>query len=316
MEGLLPILCFTALSTLVAIYYFHKFTGGKSKPKLPPGPWTLPIIGSLHHLNSALPHRRMMELSRRYGPVMFLRLGENPAVSSAEAAAQVMKTNDLAFSSRPRSVMLDILGGGGKDIAFAPYSEHWRQMRKVCIVELLSAKQVRRMEGIRTHEVGSLLRSIAAFASSKGGTTLNVSQMAAALGTNVVTQAVFGGKFAQRDEFLHELDKAFVLAARSSLVDLFLSSRLVRWLSTEEKQMSRCYGRIQHIITDIIDHRKGAQSCAGDGACSTKEEDLLGVLLRLQTEDSLQFPLTAEVIGAVLFVSTYFSLCSSIFLSE
>ncbi|KAK1677084.1 hypothetical protein QYE76_037932 [Lolium multiflorum] len=295
MEGVL-ILFFTAVSALLALC-FLKFSGGKSKPrhKLPPGPWTLPIIGSLHHVISTLPHRRMTELSRRYGPVMLLKLGEVPSVfiSSSEAAAEVLKTNDLAFASRPSSVTLDIFGGGGKDIAFAPYGDRWRQMRKVCIVELLSARQVRRMEGIRAQEVGNRLATITA----SNGATLNVSHMVAALSVDIVTRAVFGGRFTQQDEFLREVDKAFALVAGSSLVDLFPSSRLVRWLSSGERHMRRCYGRIQHVITDIIDERKAAS----DGVCSTNEEDLLGVLLRLQLDDSLQFPLTAEVIGAVLF---------------
>uniref|UniRef100_A0ACD5YAQ6 Uncharacterized protein n=1 Tax=Avena sativa TaxID=4498 RepID=A0ACD5YAQ6_AVESA len=65
--------------------------------------------------------------------------------------------------------------------------------------------------------------------------------------------------------------------------------------------MRRCHGRIQGIIADIIDERKAALA-ARDGNCSsTDEEDLLGVLLRLQLEDPLEFPLTTEIIGAVLF---------------
>ncbi|KAM0915394.1 hypothetical protein ACQ4PT_010889 [Festuca glaucescens] len=226
---------------------------------------------------------------------MLLKLGEVPTVfiSSAEGAAQALKTNELAFSSRPRSVTLDIFGGGGKDIAFAPYSDHWRQMRKVCVMELISSKQVRRMEVIRVQEVGNLLDSITA----SNGATLNVSQMLAALSVDVVTQAIFGGKFAQQDEYLREVDKAFVLVSGSSLVDLFPSSRLVRWLSSDERRMRSCYGRIQRIITDIIDERKAARD-GSHGVCGTNEEDLLGVLLRLQLEDSLQFPLTAELVVA------------------
>jgi cytochrome P450 len=94
----------------------------------------------------------------------------------------VFRTNDVAFSGRPSSVTLDIFGGGGKDIAFAPYGDRWRQMRKVCVMELLSTKQVRRMEGIRAEEVGNLLGSIAA----SNGAALNVSKMVAALSADVV----------------------------------------------------------------------------------------------------------------------------------
>ncbi|KAM0910412.1 hypothetical protein ACQ4PT_014149 [Festuca glaucescens] len=296
MEGWL-ILCI-AISTVLALW-FAKLSGGKSNAKkrqLPPGPWTLPIIGSLHHVASILPHRRMMELSHRHGPLMHLMLGEVPTVivSSAEAAALVMKTNDLAFSGRPHSATLDIFGCGGRGIVFAPYGDPWRQMRKVCVMELLSAKQVRRMDGIRPDQVGILLRSIAAASSA-----VNVSDMVMALSNDVVSRAVFGGKFPQQEEYLRNLDEAFVLLGGFCLVDLFPSSRLVRWLSSGERGMKRSYGHVQRINTDVIERRKAARAA---GVCSrADDEDLLDVLLRLQEEDAFTFPLTTESIGAVLF---------------
>jgi cytochrome P450 len=307
MEVLLS-LCLIALSTLLVLW-FLKLSGGKEKPKkqlLPPGPWTLPVIGSLHHVVSVLPHRTITELCRRHGPVMHLKLGEVPTVvvSSAEAVELVMKTKDLAFASRPRSVTMDIFGCGGKDISFAPYGEHWRQMRKVCVVELLSCKQVRRMEVIRAGEVGSLLQHIAGAASA--GATINISEKVMALSNDVVTRAVFGSKFTQQGEYLRELDRALRLMDGLSLVDIFPSSRLVRWISNGERQMKRSYGNIQRMIASVIEERKRNHAARG-GAGGGCDEDLLDVLLRLQQEDSLEFPLTTEAIGAVLFVSPSFS---------
>ncbi|KAF6994053.1 hypothetical protein CFC21_010843 [Triticum aestivum] len=292
-------LCLISLSTVLALLFLKLSSRkNKSKKKLPPGPWTLPIIGSLHRVVSALPHRTMTELSRRHGPLMFLRLGEVPTVvvSNAEAAALVMKTNDRAFASRPCSATQDIFGCGGKGIAFAPYSDHWRQMRKICVTELLNSKQVRRMEGVRAEEAGNLVRSITASA----GATVNVSEKVRALSNDVVCRAVFGGKFARQDEYLRELDEAFALVGGFCLVDLFPSSRLVRWLSNGERRMRTSYGRIQRIIAGIIDERKDTRA-AGVAGGSTDDEDLLDVLLRLQLEDSLEFPLTKEIMGAVLF---------------
>ncbi|KAM3387704.1 hypothetical protein ACQJBY_010508 [Aegilops geniculata] len=298
MEGWLA-LCFIALSTLLALW----FSGGKSKLKkhlhLPPGPWTLPIIGSLHHVVlGTLPHRTITDLCRQHGPLMLLKLGEVPTVvvSSAEAAAEVMKTNDVAFSNRQTTQLQEIMGFGGKGIIFAPYGDHWRQMRKVCIVELLSSKQVKRMERVRAEEVGGLLRSVTAAAAA--GAAANLSEMFAALGNNVVARAAFGGKFARQEEFLRAMDQIMDLLGGFCLVDLFPSSRLARGLSNGERRIKRIRDLIEHIITEIIDERKAARE-ADHGACSTDDEDLLDVLLRLQEEDSA-YPLTTEIIVTVL----------------
>ena len=83
-----------ALSVSVLVVLLSKLIKSlllaKPKLKLPPGPWTLPVIGSLHHLIIAggLPHHAMRRLSHKYGPVMMLRLGEVPTlvISSPEAA--------------------------------------------------------------------------------------------------------------------------------------------------------------------------------------------------------------------------------------
>ena len=60
---------------------------------------------------------------------------------------------------------------------------------------------------------------------------------------------------------------------------------------------------MQCIIANVIEERKAARA-AGVGPDDDKE-DLLDVLLRLQKDDSLEFPLTTESICAVLFVSIF-----------
>ncbi|SPT15489.1 unnamed protein product [Triticum aestivum] len=253
----------------------------------------------------------MMDLSRRYGPLMHLMLGEVPTVivSSAEAAALVMKTNDLAFAGRPHSATLDIFGCSGRGIVFAPYGDPWRQMRKVCTMELLSSKQVKRMDAIRPEQVGNLLRYVAAAAST--GAAVDVSEKVMALSNDVVSRAVFGGKFPQQEEYLRELDEAFVLLGGFCLVDLFPSSRLVRWLSNGERHMRRSYGHIQRINADVIKGRKAARAAAQDDASSTDDDDLLDVLLRLQEKDAFTFPMTTESIGAVLFIHNFINVLVS-----
>jgi cytochrome P450 len=269
--------------------------------KLPPGPWNLPVIGSLHHLaGTKLSHRGLLRLSRRHGPLMLLRLGEvaTVIVSTPKAATEVLKTNDLAFATRSSSPMIDVVSSGGKGLIFAPYGEHWRQMRKVCVVELLSARQVRRIESIKQDEVVRLVEIVAA--ASSAASVVDLGEALAKLTNNVIARTTFGGKCRQQEEYLRELQRIAILVAGSSLVDLFPSSRLVRWLSSTPRDVRRSHALVQRILGDIIEERKERKPGAG---AVRDDEDVLDVLLRLQKEDALPFPLTTEIIGAVIFVS-------------
>lgn len=287
----------------------------ETSTRLPPGPWNLPIIGSLHHLVGSPPHRALLSLARQHGPLMLLRLGEVPTVigSSPEAAMEVMKTNDPVFASRPRGAMLDVVSFGGKGIILAPYGEHWRQMRKVCVVELLSARQVRRMERIRQSQLSHLTESIFIAAASASPTiVVNLSQGFTELTNNVISRAVFGGKCQQQQEYLQELSIVTMLVGGFSLVDLFPSSWLARWLSRATCNLRRSHDQVQHIISGIIQEPKEKQSASAFPG--HQDEDLLDVLLRLQEEDSLTFPLTMEIIGAII-ISPHlyaFSVCTCI----
>jgi hypothetical protein len=137
------------LSLILVMFFIHnvrkRISIDKISSNLPPGPWKLPIFGSIHHLIGALPHHRMRELSQKYGPLMHLQLGETSAivVSSKEIAKEVLKTNDVTFAQRPRFLGAEISSYGFTDIVFSPYGNYWRQLRKICTLELLSAKRVR-----------------------------------------------------------------------------------------------------------------------------------------------------------------------------
>ncbi|KAH1137790.1 hypothetical protein GYH30_027690 [Glycine max] len=74
---------------------------------------------------------------------MHLQLGEISAVvaSSPKMAKEIVKTHDVSFLQRPHLVFGQMISYGGLGIAFAPYGDHWRQMRKMCATELLSTKR-------------------------------------------------------------------------------------------------------------------------------------------------------------------------------
>ena len=125
------------------------------RPRLPPGPWRLPVIGSMHHLVNVLPHRALRDLAAAHGPLMMLRLGQTPLVvaSSKETARAVLKTHDTNFATRPKLLAGEIVGYDWADILFSPSGDYWRKLRQLCAAEVLSPKRVLTFRHIREQEV-------------------------------------------------------------------------------------------------------------------------------------------------------------------
>ena len=68
-----------------------------------------------------------------------------------------MKTRDLAFASRPRLFMVDRFYYGTGGIGFAPYGEHWRQARRVCVTHMLNPRRIVSFGRVRGQEVRALV---------------------------------------------------------------------------------------------------------------------------------------------------------------
>ncbi|KAE8124352.1 hypothetical protein FH972_019250 [Carpinus fangiana] len=189
------------------LYVFKRIRNGK--PNLPPSPPKLPIIGNLHQ-HGTLPHRSLQALSNKYGPLMFMYLGNAPTlvVSSADMARKMMKTHDVIFSNRPKITAANILLYGSKDVAFSPYGEYWRQARKICVLELLSLKSVQSFQYVREEEVEGLINKIRDMC--RKGASVNLSEMLIATTNNIVSRCILGRKFEEEEDgFIPSLKATF-----------------------------------------------------------------------------------------------------------
>ncbi|CAN1794048.1 Desmethyl-deoxy-podophyllotoxin synthase [Linum perenne] len=215
-EQLLFLALITILTSTLILLNLRSKSTNKDRNPLPPGPRKLPLIGNLHHLaTSSLPHRRLNELAKQYGPLMHLQLGEIPTVviSSPEVAKQFMKTHDLNFCTRPLSPASAIIFYGGRDIGFAPYGDYWKHMRKICAVDLLSAKRVRSFVPVIEEEIDNLRRLI--FRSD--GQVVNMSRMVKSLGNSFTCRAAFGHE--DTDSILESLIADHLARRRSAAVE-------------------------------------------------------------------------------------------------
>ncbi|CAL1352722.1 unnamed protein product [Linum trigynum] len=299
--------CLFTLATILALTFFiiRKQRTKTAASNLPPGPWKLPVIGNLHQMVGDHPHRRLRDLARKYGPdVMQLQLGELPhiVISTPEAAKLVMKTHDLAFASRPSLLVADIIYYGGKDIALAPYGEHWRQMRKICTLELFSAKRVQSFRHIREEEVSNLVAALSRAADA--GEPVDLTRMLLTLTSTITSRAAFGRVQELNDAFQMVMDNISDVCAGFKISDLYPSIKLLPVLTGYRAKLVEMRKAADSVLDRIIDEHKSRRRAGRENG--GEKEDLVDVLLNCQEEHDLGIPITMEVIKSVtteLFVA-------------
>ncbi|KAJ6733391.1 PREMNASPIRODIENE OXYGENASE-LIKE [Salix koriyanagi] len=293
-----PILLASLLFIYVALRLWRKSKGSDhSTPTLPPGPWKLPLIGNMHQLAGSLPHHRLRDLAKKYGPVMQLQIGQvsTVIVSSGEAAKQVMKTHEINFVERPCLLVASIMFYDRKNIGFAPYGDYWRQMRKVCTLELFSAKRVRSFRSVREEEVSSFIRNIHA----KAGSPINLSKMMLDLSNGVIARTSIGKKSKNQEGFLPIIQDVAEALAGLNIVDLFPSAKFLYKISKLRSRLERSHQEADEMLENIINERRASK----EGRKTDQDNEvevLLDVLLNLQNQGSLEFPLTTDSIKAII----------------
>lgn len=299
--------CIAVLALIV-----HAILGATSPSgkRLPPGPWQLPLIGSLHHLliPAALPHRTLRDLSQRHGPLMLLRICERAAVvvSSAAAAREVLhRRDDDAFEQRPRTPGLDELyARHGTGIVFAPYGEHWRLLRRVLAAALLggAARHDDAFRRAREDEAARLAASF--FPSAKA---FNVDERLAEFVADSAARAIAGDGMPDRAAFLEMMEHALDFSSVFDLRDLFPSSRLVRLLPRNRKA-ERTRREAARLMDDIVKRHEERRKATGDGD-DGGHGGMVDALLRIREDGATgASSLTRGVIMAMLVVISHLSL--------
>ncbi|KAJ6740756.1 CYTOCHROME P450 FAMILY 71 PROTEIN [Salix purpurea] len=188
--------------------------------KLPPGPTGWPVFGSLHLLGK-LPHQDLHQLAEKYGPIMYMRLGLVPTVvvSSPRAAESILKTHDLVFANRQPNEAAKYISYEQKNVSFAPYGSYWRNVRKMCTLELLSNHKINSFMSTRKEELALLIGSIKD--ASRERAAVDLSAKVSSLSADISCRMVFGKKYLEKefDEkgFTPVIHEAMRLAASFNL---------------------------------------------------------------------------------------------------
>ncbi|XP_076949167.1 6,7,8-trihydroxycoumarin synthase-like [Bidens hawaiensis] len=292
---------FTLLAIFVYLFFLHKKY--KILPsKRPPGPPGLPVIGNLHELDTSNLPDHLWRLSKRYGSLMSLRLGlvQTMVVSSAEMAKQVLKTNDLIFCNRPVLTGQQKLSYYNKDIAFAPYNEYWRQMRKTCTLHLLSVKQVNSFLPVREEEVFDMIDTLKTRV--RKNNLVNLSQTLLVLTSNIISRMAFGKRTAEYDDEKQEVTQfsELILRCQKMFAKFFYRDVIpfMGWLDIVNGSVSnleKIFKDMDEFYQEIIDQHENQLN-----EPNNMQEDMVDILLKLKKDSDCSVKLTYDHIKGVL----------------
>ncbi|CAI9112804.1 OLC1v1013299C1 [Oldenlandia corymbosa var. corymbosa] len=252
-----------AIILLNLFFSFRKKNNNKSRTKLPPSPPKLPLI---------------------------------VVVSSPRLAKEVLRTNDHAIANRPQIFSAKHLFYDCTDMVFSPLGNYWRNIRRICILELLSPKRVQSFSFVREEEVGKLVRRVA---ESRRGTT-NLTNALALYVNNLVCRVAFGRDFSEggdhiKHNFKKLLEEYQILLGGFSIGDFFPSLEFLHKFTGMESRLKNTFRRFDLFFDEIL---KDHQNPEG----SKDQKDLVDVLLEVQQKEDAENHLTTNNIKAIILV--------------
>ncbi|XP_024537078.1 cytochrome P450 71A1-like [Selaginella moellendorffii] len=302
MDSLLLELPLVAFIVSLFCFILNRFSRSKQHFSLPPSPPALPVIGHLHLIGD-LPHHSMLELSKKYGEFMFLKLGSlnTLVVSSPDAAKIVLKTLDPEFAMKPEHLEAKYASCGGRGIIFAQYGEHWRQARKLCTVQLLSTKRVESAEPNRKLEMGLLLTDL--WKCAEDGAVVNLTNKLSDFAFNVMLKMVTGKSHSSSASSTDEEEQArsikdglteFVREGTGMHIATFFP--WLKWVDKQVYKLVSVHKRVDKILQSEIDrHREKL----GNSQASMEQQDFIDVMLmESDANDANIKAMTVDVLAA------------------
>ncbi|KAG2705347.1 hypothetical protein I3843_05G044400 [Carya illinoinensis] len=266
MEDILLYSILSLLTSLVLLALKHYFQTRRLDKNLPPSPPnSLPIFGHLHLLKKPL-HRTLYSLSQKYGQVLSLRFGSRlvVVVSSPSAVEECFTKNDIVLANRPAMLAGKHLGYNYTTVTTASYGDHWRNLRRISSLEVLSTHRLNMFSGIRRDEIKHLLRKLS-HNSCKDFAKVELKSLFSELTFNIVMRMVAGkryygyGKDVKDEEEarqFREIMKEVTSNGGASNPGEFVP--LLRWIDRGgfEKRLKRLANRTDAFLQGLIDEKR------------------------------------------------------------
>ncbi|EFJ29451.1 hypothetical protein SELMODRAFT_91577 [Selaginella moellendorffii] len=256
--------------------------------RLPPGPISFPVVGSLLSLRQPL-HRHFARLADRYGPIVFLKIGMVPYViaNTARAAEFFLKIHDAEFANRPQSEeFFRIFSFGWSDLAFRSPGPEWKLMRKICATNLFSNAMLATSAPYRRSQLQSAMDAI--LDRSRGGEPVNLRTLFARYTSGSLCLTLFSEEC---PEVVETINNMAGQAINLNIGEIIPSLDWMDLHGVYAKMRGEIMPRIKALLDDQVREHQERKKAAGDGFVC---RDFVDVLISLDESDKLS---DQEIIG-------------------
>ncbi|KAF5182066.1 Cytochrome p450 [Thalictrum thalictroides] len=289
---------------VVSLHQFFRRKTRNSNGQLPPGPRGWPLVGNLFDLGK-VPHQTLLDLGKKYGPVMWLQFGamNDVIIQSSKAAGEMFKNHDLTYSGRTVTDAMTACKYHEGSLAFSQYGSYWRTVRRLCITELTVNKRVNETTSLRRKGIDKMIEWIDNEAKHQGGVQIGhfVYLMNFNLiGNLMLSRDLIDPQSAEGPEFYGAMEKLMKAAGQPNVSDFF---PFLKWLDPQRvrKKMEDAVGQGIDIVTGFIKERIEEQN-SGE---QKKRKDFLDILLDYEGEGEGPAAKISERAAVVLILEMF-----------
>ncbi|KAG5243261.1 cytochrome P450 [Salix suchowensis] len=216
----------------------------------PPGPPAWPIFGNIFDLG-AIPHHTFYKLKEKYGPVIWLKLGytNTLVIQSAEAAAELFKNHDRAFSDRKVPLVLTAHNYNQGSLGIGRYGPNWSMLRRLCSSKLMITKQLDQTAVLRQKCIDDMIKYIEEdVAHYLFIMTFNL------MGNLVLSRDLVNPRSIDGHEFYDAMNKLTKWAGTPNVADFF---PFLKWLDPQGimRNMVQDMGQAMRIVEKFVKER-------------------------------------------------------------
>eukprot|EP01018_Ginkgo_biloba_P017773 Gb_02188 [translate_table: standard] len=182
-------------------------------------------------------------------------------VTSSKLAKECFTEKDAVMASRPQLAGGKHMSYDNRGLVWAPYGQYWRDLRKLCILQLLSTRRIENWKHIRIEEVSDLVEFL--YRRSRDRVCVNMSSKLSELSFNIIIRMVMNKRYfgpqaedcKEARKFKELIKKVGILSGVFNLGDYI---PLLRWLDLQgyERAMKELNKQKDRFLQEVVDAHK------------------------------------------------------------